>query len=83
MALFSTTSIDVENGLEVSYMPGSRRLARMSDRPAFVRIGLPGSRENRAYLLVPIDEARELVASLMSTVMLHDAEQRRALESAV
>lgn len=81
MAFFSTYSSEVENTLEVSYSPGYKR-DDIGYQPAFIHVNLPSPRDHQAYLAMTVDEARPLIAMLMSTVMLHDAAQRQALESA-
>ncbi|MFI7192858.1 hypothetical protein ACIBQ0_24250 [Nocardia nova] len=81
VAFISTFNSNVEEGLRVLYDP-----AHASDRghrqPAFVRIQVTDSSDHRVYVAMRVDEARQLVASLMSVVMLHDAAERLAAEKA-
>ncbi|WP_063065938.1 hypothetical protein [Nocardia violaceofusca] len=82
VAYISTFNGDVTDAVSVDYVPAhdtdyGRR------QPAYVRIQVTDSPDHCAYVGMAIDEARQLVASLMSIVMLHDAAERVAAEKAV
>ncbi|MFF0452097.1 hypothetical protein [Nocardia africana] len=82
MAYISTFNGDVTKALSIDYSP-SHDTDYGCRQPAYVRIQVTDSPDHRAYVAMAIDEARQLVASLMSIVMLHDAAERLAAEKAV
>lgn len=82
VSFISTFNSNVEeSGLTVLYDP-ARETDMGRRQPAYVRIQVADSPDHQVYVGMRVDEARHLVASLMSVVMLHDAAERSAAEKA-